>query len=161
MRHISPRGAVRAHCCRATPSPTCGRCQFTDGEWDLAAQAPDSLYDTLLEWSGVAVALLAFAPRGGWLVKWEDGNSLWEGLPWDLEHQLDARRHMMGGPPDVEFLSCGPEGEWFVRFADGRWDHGGVPDGCAFSMSRLHEQECDVLQVLFGDYGAWGIVYSY
>ena len=131
------------------PRPTS---QFTDGDWELSD--PDSLLAALLERPGIAIELMAFAEDDGWYVMWEDGVSEWVGLPTGLHNQLRSRA---GSLPGVEFLSCGPEGEWFVRYANGSWKANGLQGYCSPRLHNLQSQQRDVLKVLFGE-GTWAIL---
>lgn len=71
------------------------------------------------------VELLAFAPNGGWYVMFQDGLAVWHDLPIGLQDLLKGR---MSQPwlPKVDELSCGPRGEWVVRFMDGKIKDGGL-----------------------------------
>lgn len=102
--------------------------------------------------------LLAFAPDGGYYVLWEDCTSQWMGLPTGLDNQLKGRGWRR---PGVEFLSVGPEGEWFVRYQDGSWRANNLSTSCSEALDETQEQGCKVLQVLFGEDWTWAIRYGY
>ncbi len=87
---------------------------------------------------------------------WEDGTSAWEGLPLKLHNKLNWRQKLLAG---VEQLSCGPAGEWFVRFLDGSWQACGLSTRCDNVVDELQRQGYDISNISFGKGWSWAIQY--
>lgn len=101
--------------------------------------------------------LLAFAPDGGYYIMWEDGTSEWLGLPRGLHNQLVGRNKSL---PGVEFLSIGPNDEWFVRYLNGSWRGNGWPVSCEEAVDDIRAGGSSVLKILFGEEFSCSIVYE-
>lgn len=132
--------------------------QFEDGDWQFSASAPDDLVEAVQEHSGSKVELLAFAPGGGWFVKWADGGCSWDGLAADLDSSIEAQLNKNG--LEVEHLALGPGGEWFARYDDGSWRARRLAGGCARALDHLLSGGWTVWRVVFGHAGSWAILYD-
>jgi hypothetical protein len=126
---------------------------FADGNYQ--AVAPDDFLDAV---RGVEdVARVALGPWGVWVVLYSDGTQAWSaGLPTGLYNQLNSRARRLPRPVSA---SIGPNGEWFVAFADGKWRAGGLwgvmsdaLDECAAKGTVRH--------VLFGTARGYLIAYD-
>jgi hypothetical protein len=144
--------SLGGRCPHWAPPATCGPRQFTDGDWQV--RGPDSLTEALRERPDASVELLAFAPDNGYML-WDDGMAQWLGLPQALHNQLRGRKRSL---PGVEFLACGPGGEWFVRYLDGSWRSGGLQGHCPGTLEELKAEGRDVLKCLFGTDGTWAVI---
>ena len=133
--------------------------QFEDGSqfWD----GPDALTEALKGRRG-GVELLTFGPDDGWYVMWDDGAVAWEGIPQGLHNQVHGRMHSMPNgarAATVEEVAVGPEGEWFVRYANGDWRANLAGRGMREAMDELQAQGDDVVSVAFGYDDTWAIRY--
>ncbi|GBF97188.1 hypothetical protein Rsub_10049 [Raphidocelis subcapitata] len=130
--------------------------QFVDGhqQW-WADEGLDDLTEALHSYSE-SVKLLAFAHGGGYYILWEDGHSQWYRLPQGLYNQLNGRKH-----PCVEFLSLGPNDEWFVRFLNGKGYVAGHSELCQETMAKLKAKGRSVLKIMYGEGGTWAIVHEH
>ena len=131
--------------------------QFCNGKrcWE----GPESLTEVLLHPPGETqlVELLAFAPDDGWYVMFQDGLSDWSDLPVGLHNLLKGRSGQMW-LPEVDELSCGPCGEWFVRFMDGRIKVGGLESEVRAAMNLCRRQGRRIMGMQFGqdpEEGGW------
>jgi hypothetical protein len=69
------------------------------------------------------VVQVSFAPSFGWFALQESGDAVWNGLPDSLEDHLEKYWDKYDG---VKALSVGHNGEWFVRFDNGKVTSRGV-----------------------------------
>lgn len=61
---------------------------------------------------------------------------------------------------DVESISCGAHGEWFVRYAEGSWRAHNIPDGLNERIDNIHAQGEDIVSIEFGSQGSWVLTYQ-
>ena len=92
------------------------------------------------------VKLVAFGTeKSSYFVLFEDGGFAWNELPRKLVKILEkCRRSEL---PPLDFVSLGPRGQYFVRYANGNWHAG----GCSKAEDRvLDEVQGSVREVTFG-----------
>lgn len=75
----------------------------------------------------------------------KDGRKFWNNIPVTVHNKINSRNPRL---PGLEFISLGPDGEWFLRWANGVIEWNGVDWIGNFSTAR---------EFYFGNYGA-GIV---
>ncbi|KAG5189295.1 hypothetical protein JKP88DRAFT_136066, partial [Tribonema minus] len=101
---------------------------------------------------GGYVQSLAFAPGGGYFVLYSDGTYAAQGLPPGLQAELWSQ-----SAARVEHINIGAHGEWFVRYADGRWrcgDHTGC-QSLAHTIGHLQDRLYGIRRVTFGADCSW------
>lgn len=86
---------------------------FADGkcEWCGPPAFTEAIYN-----NKSPVSKVAFAPRGGWYILFQDGSSLWNSLPQSLHKML--KRHLS---KRIKEISISPDGRWFVSFCNDTW----------------------------------------
>lgn len=131
---------------------------FADGkcEWNGPHSFTEAIYN-----NRSPVSKVAFAPHNGWYILFEDGSSLWNGLPKDLHLML--KRQLLKQQKSslkVKGLSISPEGHWFVSFSDSSW-YVKLPPGCRRTVdSLLHECAPRIDHIYLGKEGAFCICYE-
>jgi len=114
-------------------------------------------FSKAIDKSNSAVKKVAFAPHEGWYILFQDGSSVWEGLPHTL-HSVLKRRKKTSRVTDI---SISPEGYWFVGFEDGDW-RAHPPQECRRAIdSILKESATAISHVWLGAKGAYCILYGY
>lgn len=76
--------------------------------------------------------------------------------------QLSGRETSLGSTAaaaTVEDLAMGPNGEWWVRYANGDWRIRGGADGMYSAMDKLKAKGKDIASVRFGNRYTWAILY--
>ena len=90
-------------------------------------------------------------------VLWEDGTQQWENLPQGLHHCVNGRKKSL---PQVLSMSCGPAGEWFVRFLDGSYVANGLCDDLSKTIDCERSNGDFVIHIGFGIDGSWVLVHG-
>ena len=62
--------------------------------------------------------------------------------------------------PRVQAMSCGEQGEWFVRFWDGTWRAENVSNVLSKTIDSVHGDGLDVVELEMGSGGSWLLVYT-
>ena len=105
------------------------------------------------------VSSVAFGTKmDTWFVVFKDGS--WEyrgkGIPEGLERLLQDRR----SKADLETVTLGPSGEWFVKARNGKMWWGGTSDDFDELMDYLEESERSPTFVDFGQYNAYFVTHE-
>ena len=91
-------------------------------------------------------------------VLWEDGSQRWLNLPRGLHNQLQGSHKAR---PGVEAISCGDDGQWFVRYLDGHWRAGGsLSESLNETIDSINAQQNDLLSIEMGADGDWALIYA-
>jgi len=128
--------------------------EFCDGERKWKASRS---FSRAVNYASSSVSNIAFAPRNGWYILFQDGTSAWNRLPKSL-HQLLKQRKKQS--KNVKSVSVSPDGDWFVSYCDGTWDSH-LPPSCQRAFDSLF-QECSprIDHVALGKQDVYCIVYD-
>lgn len=113
-------------------------------------------FEAAIQQNKSSVRMVAFAPRGGWFILFDDGNAKWHYLPRAL-HLLLTQKSKSGVV--IKRVATSPDGYWYVSFVDGTW--------CAQTSSQFDEaleslqRDCMAIDnVWLGYGGAFVILYG-
>lgn len=76
--------------------------------------------------------------------------------------QINGRMTSLGSTAaaaTIEDLAIGPNGEWWVRYANGDWRAGGHSSSCSRALNKLMQRGEDIVSVRFGEHYSWAILY--
>lgn len=111
--------------------------RFEDGKSSWVGPLP-------LEYEQYEPVIVAFGESfTSYFILFEDGRMSYADLPRSLHNKLHSRNPRL---PGVEFLSLGPDGEWFVLWKTGKMEWGGPVDAEVERFIYRHS----VRQVYFG-----------
>ena len=86
--------------------------------WNTTGLTDPDAFDAAVE-SNRGVRRIEFGEGGSWIIMFEDGGSLFQGLPTQLHNKLRSRNPRLPGATEV---ALGPDQTWFVRYSDGKTD---------------------------------------
>lgn len=113
-------------------------------------KACDKLQQLLTE--GGKVSCIAFGKgKDDFFIKFENGKAYWEGLPKEVNNILTAQSSGKSNHLDnIDKVSLGPKGEWYVRFTDGNHHAGNLSDKAKREIRELNEKSRKIRDILFG-----------
>ena len=102
------------------------------------------------------VKSVAFGECGSdFFVVFEDGRWINNGCPGGLMSLMEDRNNKK----DLDKVSLGPDGEWFVRAKNGRTWFGDVSDELNRRVQMIRDKGGCITDTQFGKYGAYFIRY--
>lgn len=134
------------------PDPASFFLQFADGS-QLHQDIPDTLRYALERRQDVEVKSLALGKDSSFICLWSDGSASWEGLEKDNEIALTDGH-------EIQDVTLGPSGEWFVAYPDG-WICHGQSRECDKAICRIENQIGeDIVRIAFGAKESYHITFE-
>ena len=128
--------------------------RFANGKSEWVG--PDSMTE-LLQGTSREVRSVAFGQNyQDYFVVFEDGGWQYSGVPDGLVSKLNARQKR----GDLERVSLGPNGEWFLSAKNGRAWWGNCSDLFYKDVKEVMDEAGDIVDIQFGETGTWFIRYK-
>lgn len=94
----------------------------------------------------------------GYVIVYEDGGVAW----WDTPKELEQRFSNPNIPlPPVQFVSLGPNGNYFIKFTTGKMEWVAVDSLQTAIRTGVVQRRFSVLKVALGANGSWVILWSH
>jgi len=99
------------------------------------------------------VARVSFGSDWGeYCIIYKDGSCKYADVPSQLEAKLRTPRPKKA---PIAAVNLGPEGEWFISFADGTWEMGGCSDSLHDKVDSIVKSGAQIRLIVFGANDAW------
>jgi len=126
--------------------------RFKDGEakWKASRSFSRAVNESK-ELNG-AVSCVAFAPKNGWCILFQNGRSAWNHLPPALHTLLKLKKKCL---VEIKKVAISPDGYWFVIYKDGGYNFNISPLCLDAFSSLIQKSHAKILDVCLGKNGSF------
>jgi hypothetical protein len=120
---------------------------------------PDEAVDTITELvrAGKRIKSIAFTPKGGWIVLFNQYGFWWRGFPKDTVGKLLELNKQRVALKSVAFT---PKGGWVVLFNKNQFSAHNIPDEASKKLEQLGKENVEVKSIAFAPNGGWAVLYN-
>jgi hypothetical protein len=136
--------------------------EFEDGASEWSPASTLTAFGEKIHTMTSAIKTVAFGDGDhghSFCILTQGGGYSMDGVPEAMVQGMNSNKY---SKKQVDDVSLGPEGEWFVRWTDGTWKSGGCPTDLDNKLDKLKRtgHGCSVKKVLFGPSQSWFLRYT-